>query len=60
MIPNLIAFVILAPLVRKITKNYIDRKIKKKKVTPMFSFHPEIQKMAEESKNEDIIVSDEK
>jgi AGCS family alanine or glycine:cation symporter len=60
MIPNLIAVVILAPLVRKITKNYIDRKIKKKKVTPMFSFHPEIQKMAEESKNEDIIVSDEK
>ncbi len=49
MIPNLIAVIILSPLVAKITKNYVDRKIKNKKdVSPILSYDPEIQKEMEE------------
>ena len=55
MIPNLIAVVILSPLVFKITRNYVDRKIKGKDVKPMFSFDAEIQAAAEASQSEDII-----
>ena len=44
MIPNLIGVVALFPLVLKITKNYVDRKIKHKDVAPMLSYDPEIQK----------------
>jgi AGCS family alanine or glycine:cation symporter len=43
MIPNLIGVVAMAGLVRKITKNYVDRKIKNKDVEPMYSYDPEIQ-----------------
>lgn len=44
MIPNLIGVVALSPLVVKITRNYIDRKIKKKTdIVPMLSAVPEIQ-----------------
>ena len=43
MIPNLIGVVFLFPLVVKITKNYVDRKIKKKDVKPILSYDPEIQ-----------------
>ncbi len=43
MIPNLIGVVSLAPLVRKITKNYIDRRIKgKTDIEPVLSHFPEI------------------
>ena len=49
MFPNLIAVVTLSPLVAKITKNYIDRKIKKKDVPPLLSFDPKIQKEMEEN-----------
>ena len=55
MLPNLIAVVLLSPLVFKITRNYIDRKIKGKDVKPIYSFDPEIQAAAEASKSEDII-----
>ena len=55
MIPNLIAVVLLSPLVFKITRNYVDRKIKGKAVKPMYSFDPEIQAAAEASQSEDII-----
>ncbi len=55
MLPNLIGVVILSPLVCKITKNYVERKIKGKDVKPMFSFDAEIQAAAEASQNEDII-----
>ena len=55
MIPNLIAVVMLSPLVYKITRNYVDRKLKGKDVKPMFSFDADIQAAAEASKNEDII-----
>ena len=49
MIPNLIGVVALLPLVIKITKNYVDRKIKHKDVEPVLSYDPDIQKEASES-----------
>lgn len=42
--PNLIGVLALAPLVRRITKNFTDRTIKGKKLAPMLSAFPEIQK----------------
>ncbi len=45
MIPNLIGVLSLSLLVRRITKNYIDRRIHgKKEVAPMLSFDAETQK----------------
>ena len=38
MIPNLIGVIVMLPLVVKITKNYVDRKIKKKDVEPVVSY----------------------
>ncbi len=43
MIPNLIGVLILAPLVMRITKNFIDRRVKNKDVEPMLSYSDEIQ-----------------
>ena len=43
MFPNLIGVVVLAPLVMKITKNYVDRKIKNKDVKPIYSYDENIQ-----------------
>ena len=43
MIPNLIGVVVCMPLVVKITKNYIDRKIKGKDVKPVLSYDSKIQ-----------------
>ena len=43
MFPNLIGVVVLSPLVVKITKNYVDRKINKKDVTPIYSYDEKIQ-----------------
>ncbi len=43
MLPNLIGVVALSPIVMKITKNYVDRKIRKKNVEPVLSAIPEIQ-----------------
>ena len=43
MIPNLIGVVALFPLVLKIVKNYVDRKIKHKDVAPILSYDPEIE-----------------
>ncbi len=54
MIPNLIGVVAMSPLVFKITKNYVDRKIKNKEVKPMYSYDPAIQEAAENSPSEDI------
>ena len=49
MIPNLIGVIVLCGQVRKITRNYIDRKIKHKDVEPMLSYDARIQKqMADE------------
>ena len=43
MIPNLIGVVALFPLVMKIAKNHVDRKILHKDVAPMLSYDPEIE-----------------
>lgn len=44
MIPNLIGVLSLSPLVMKLTKNYVDRRLKgKTDVEPMLSHFPEIQ-----------------
>ena len=47
MIPNLIGVVALLPLVLKITKNYVDRKIAGKDVAPILSYDEQIQKEME-------------
>ena len=43
MIPNLIGVVVLFPLVMKITKNYLDRNLKKKDVAPVLSYDEKLQ-----------------
>ena len=53
-IPNLIGVLSLSWLVVKITKNYVDRKIKKKTgIKPMYSAFDDIQKMQEEGESEE-------
>ena len=52
-IPNLIGVIVLSGLVRKITKNYIDRRLKKKEVKPMLSAFPEIQESMEKALEEE-------
>ena len=47
MFPNLIGVVALSPLVMKITKNYIARKIKNEDVAPILSYDADIQKEME-------------
>lgn len=47
MMPNLVGVVALSPLVMKITKNYIDRRIRKKDVKPILSYDADIQSEAE-------------
>ncbi|MBE7031305.1 MAG: alanine:cation symporter family protein [Ruminococcaceae bacterium] len=47
MIPNLIGVVCLSGTVRKITKNYLDRKLRGKDIKPMLSIIPEIQEEQE-------------
>lgn len=49
MIPNLIGVIVLSPLVYKITKNYVDRKIKNTAVEPMLSVFDDIQAEAAEA-----------
>ncbi len=44
MFPNLIGVVVMLPLVVKITKNYVDRKINGKDVAPVLSYNSELQK----------------
>jgi AGCS family alanine or glycine:cation symporter len=47
MIPNLIGVLSLAPLVHKITTNYINRKIKGRDEKPLLSYFPDIQEEQE-------------
>ncbi len=47
MVPNLIGVVALTPVVVKITRNYVARKIKGEEVKPVLSYFPEIQAEAE-------------
>ncbi len=49
MIPNLIGVVALSGLVLKITRNYIDRRIKGKDISPMLSIYEDVQKEQEKS-----------
>jgi AGCS family alanine or glycine:cation symporter len=44
-IPNLIGVITLCPMVVKITKNYVARKIKGEKIDPILSYDAEIQRM---------------
>ncbi len=54
MLPNLIGVISLSLLVRKITKNYVDRKLKGKDIEPMISVYPDVQKaQLEEMKKEE-------
>ena len=49
MIPNLIGVLVMVPLVVKITKNYLDRKVKNKDVKPIVSYDEDIQNEAIEA-----------
>ena len=51
MIPNLIGVVVLSPVLIKIVRNYVDRKIKGKVITPVLSYDPEVQKEMEKAVN---------
>ena len=53
MIPNLIGVVALLPLVLKVTKNYVDRRIKGKDVAPMLSYDEAIQAETAQHLDED-------
>ncbi len=46
MIPNLIGVIVQTPLIVKLTRNYIDRRIKNRDVEPMLSYDPDIQRDA--------------
>ncbi|MBQ7288993.1 MAG: sodium:alanine symporter family protein [Clostridia bacterium] len=53
MVPNLIGVIALFPLVMKITKNYVDRKIRKKDMAPVLSYDKDVEaEMAEALKEE--------
>lgn len=47
MIPNLIGLLVHIPLIIKLTKNYVDRRIHGKEITPLLSFDPDIQREAQ-------------
>ena len=51
MIPNLIGVLMQIPLIMKLTRNYIDRRLKGKEVEPMLSFDRDIQRDAERAVN---------
>ncbi|MBQ8432749.1 MAG: alanine:cation symporter family protein [Clostridia bacterium] len=53
MIPNLIGVLSLFPLVLKVTKNYVDRKLGKKNVAPMLSYDEALQAEAEATLDQD-------
>ena len=43
MIPNLIGLMVQTPLIIKLTRNYVDRKIKGKDIEPILSYNRDIQ-----------------
>ena len=49
MLPNLIGVLVLSPVVVRITKNYVDRKLRGRDVEPLLSNFPDIQKEAAEA-----------
>lgn len=52
-IPNLVGVITLSPVVMRITKNYVDRRLRKLDVEPMISAFPEIQAEQRKSLVED-------
>ena len=52
MIPNLIGVLFMIPLVVRITKNYVDRKVKNQDIKPLISYDPQIQAEAEKDLDE--------
>ena len=54
MLPNLIGVVVLCPMVMKITKNYVDRKIKGIPEEPVLSHFPDIQAEAAASQTDEV------
>lgn len=57
MVPNLIGVLALLPVVVKLTKNFVDRRIKHKDVEPMLSYDPAIQ--AEHAKDVELEMKEE-
>ncbi len=49
MIPNLIGLIVQTPLIVRLTRNYIDRRIKGRETEPMLSYDPDIQREAEKA-----------
>ena len=49
MVPNLIGVLALSGLVMKITRNYVDRKLRGKDIKPMISVFEDVQKEQEEA-----------
>ena len=54
MLPNLIGVVVLCPMVMKITKNYVNRKIKGIPEEPVLSRFPDIQAEAAASQTDEV------
>lgn len=54
MVPNLIGVLALSGLVMKITKNYVDRKLKGKDIKPMISVFDDIQAEQEAKLKEEV------
>ncbi len=46
MIPNLVGILSLTPLIVRLTKNYIDRRIRGRETEPLLSYDPDIQREA--------------
>ncbi len=46
MLPNLVGVLVLSPIVIKITRNYVDRKLRHRDVEPLLSNFPDIQEEA--------------
>lgn len=46
MIPNLIGLIVQIPLIIRLTRNYIDRRLKGKDIEPLLSYDPDIQRDA--------------
>lgn len=46
MIPNLIGLIMQTPLIIRLTRNYVDRRIRGLDRKPMLSFDPDIQSEA--------------
>ena len=54
MLPNLIGVVVLCPMVMKITKNYVNRKVKGIPEEPVLSHFPDIQAEAAASQTDEV------